>query len=111
MPWPSESSGQSLEQNEGRRRVPTARRPPLARVSTSNSALETRSGALLAGISVSCFFVQVAEQEEKNEAAEKASTLIKSKIVCRLCKGDHFTARCPYKSSLGGDIQIDSTLR
>lgn len=24
------------------------------------------------------------------------------KVVCRLCKGDHFTAKCPYKDSLNG---------
>lgn len=24
------------------------------------------------------------------------------KVVCRLCKGDHFTAKCPYKDSLPG---------
>ena len=22
------------------------------------------------------------------------------KVVCRLCKGSHFTAKCPYKDSL-----------
>lgn len=24
------------------------------------------------------------------------------KVLCRLCKGDHFTAKCPYKDSLAG---------
>lgn len=24
------------------------------------------------------------------------------KVICRLCKGDHFTAKCPYKDSLPG---------
>jgi translation initiation factor 3 subunit G len=24
------------------------------------------------------------------------------KVACRLCKGDHFTAKCPYKDTLGG---------
>jgi len=23
------------------------------------------------------------------------------KVACRLCKGDHFTAKCPYKDTLG----------
>lgn len=26
------------------------------------------------------------------------------KIVCRLCQGDHFTTRCPYKETLGGAL-------
>jgi translation initiation factor 3 subunit G len=24
------------------------------------------------------------------------------KVVCRLCKGAHFTAKCPYKDTLAG---------
>lgn len=24
------------------------------------------------------------------------------KVLCRLCKGDHFTAKCPYKDTLAG---------
>ena len=32
------------------------------------------------------------------------------KIVCRLCKGEHFTTKCPYKSTLGElDSAQDST--
>lgn len=23
------------------------------------------------------------------------------KVQCRVCKGDHFTAKCPYKDTLG----------
>ena len=23
------------------------------------------------------------------------------KLTCRLCKGEHFTAKCPYKDTLG----------
>ncbi|KDQ60431.1 hypothetical protein JAAARDRAFT_153055 [Jaapia argillacea MUCL 33604] len=44
------------------------------------------------------------EAEQSPEAAMKAS-LAKSgagKVVCRLCKGSHFTAKCPYKETLGG---------
>ncbi|KAH7882851.1 eukaryotic translation initiation factor 3 subunit G-domain-containing protein [Phlebopus sp. FC_14] len=39
-----------------------------------------------------------AEQNIKTELA-KAGV---GKVVCRLCKGDHFTAKCPYKDSLAG---------
>ncbi|EIW77425.1 translation initiation factor eIF3g [Coniophora puteana RWD-64-598 SS2] len=30
------------------------------------------------------------------------------KVVCRLCKGDHFTAKCPYKDSLAGLESADA---
>ncbi|TCD64032.1 translation initiation factor eIF3 subunit g [Steccherinum ochraceum] len=33
---------------------------------------------------------------------QKLSTAGAGKVVCRLCKGDHFTAKCPYKDSLPG---------
>lgn len=44
------------------------------------------------------------EPEPSAEQTMKA-TLAKSgagKVVCRLCKGDHFTAKCPYKDTLAG---------
>ncbi|KAH9918722.1 translation initiation factor 3, RNA-binding subunit [Epithele typhae] len=47
---------------------------------------------------------KAAAQEQTPEQTVKA-TLAKSgagKVVCRLCKGDHFTAKCPYKDSLPG---------
>ncbi|KAG8214818.1 eukaryotic translation initiation factor 3 subunit G-domain-containing protein [Butyriboletus roseoflavus] len=39
-----------------------------------------------------------AEQNVKAELAKAGA----GKVVCRLCKGDHFTAKCPYKDSLAG---------
>jgi len=48
-----------------------------------------------------------AEQNVKAELAKAGA----GKVVCRLCKGDHFTAKCPYKDSLAGletaDIATD----
>ncbi|KAI0826993.1 translation initiation factor 3 RNA-binding subunit [Trametes gibbosa] len=44
------------------------------------------------------------EPEPSAEQSVKAS-LAKAgagKVVCRLCKGEHFTAKCPYKDSLSG---------
>ncbi|THH22527.1 hypothetical protein EUX98_g8165 [Antrodiella citrinella] len=44
------------------------------------------------------------EPEPSAEQAVKA-TLARAgagKVICRLCKGDHFTAKCPYKDSLPG---------
>ncbi|KAL1741095.1 eukaryotic translation initiation factor 3 subunit G-domain-containing protein, partial [Schizophyllum fasciatum] len=40
------------------------------------------------------------EPEEK--PADAAPKLVGRKVVCRLCKGQHFTAKCPYKDQLGG---------
>ncbi|GJE86710.1 translation initiation factor 3, RNA-binding subunit [Phanerochaete sordida] len=47
------------------------------------------------------------KQSEPEQSAEQAmkSNLARAgagKVVCRLCKGDHFTAKCPYKDSLPG---------
>ena len=41
------------------------------------------------------------EKNEKDEAAKIKAELGGKKVTCRLCQGDHFTARCPYKDSLG----------
>ncbi|KAG2139758.1 eukaryotic translation initiation factor 3 subunit G-domain-containing protein [Suillus clintonianus] len=38
------------------------------------------------------------EQNIKTELAKAGA----GKVICRLCKGDHFTAKCPYKDSLAG---------
>ena len=48
--------------------------------------------------------LQNAEPEQTPEQTMKAN-LAKAgagKVLCRLCKGDHFTAKCPYKDSLAG---------
>lgn len=41
------------------------------------------------------------EKNEKDEAAKAKADLGGKKVSCRLCQGDHFTARCPYKDTLG----------
>lgn len=41
---------------------------------------------------------QSAEQAIKSNLARAGA----GKVVCRLCKGDHFTAKCPYKDQLPG---------
>ncbi|TRM59609.1 eukaryotic translation initiation factor 3 subunit G-domain-containing protein [Schizophyllum amplum] len=40
--------------------------------------------------------------EPDEKPAEAAPKLVGRKVVCRLCKGQHFTAKCPYKDQLGG---------
>ncbi|CAO1622417.1 unnamed protein product [Jaminaea pallidilutea] len=41
-----------------------------------------------------------AGEEEKDEVETMRQQLANKKIVCRLCKGDHFTTKCPYKDTL-----------
>ncbi|KAI0044783.1 translation initiation factor 3, RNA-binding subunit [Auriscalpium vulgare] len=43
--------------------------------------------------------VEVSEETVVKQSLAKAGA---GKVVCRLCKGDHFTAKCPYKDSLAG---------
>ncbi|KAL0958503.1 hypothetical protein HGRIS_000645 [Hohenbuehelia grisea] len=44
------------------------------------------------------------EQNVKTQLAKAGA----GKVVCRLCKGDHFTAKCPYKDTLAGLEGADS---
>ncbi|KAJ7802402.1 eukaryotic translation initiation factor 3 subunit G-domain-containing protein [Mycena olivaceomarginata] len=49
-----------------------------------------------------------ANEPEKEEESTKTK-LAKAgagKVVCRLCKGDHFTAKCPHKEALAG-LEVD----
>ncbi|KAF9438858.1 translation initiation factor eIF3 subunit g [Entomortierella beljakovae] len=39
--------------------------------------------------------------EVEDETATLKQQLANKKIICRICKGDHFTTKCPYKDSLG----------
>ncbi|KAI1318623.1 translation initiation factor eIF3 subunit g [Mortierella claussenii] len=41
----------------------------------------------------------VQDVDDKHEAMKQQ--LQNKKILCRICKGDHFTTKCPYKDSLG----------
>lgn len=41
----------------------------------------------------------VTAEQAMKEKLNKAGA---GKVLCRLCKGDHFTAKCPYKDSLAG---------
>ncbi|KZV99219.1 translation initiation factor 3, RNA-binding subunit [Exidia glandulosa HHB12029] len=48
------------------------------------------------------------EQAEDTPEQQLKLSMQKSKIVCRICQGDHFTAKCPYKDSLGGLTGADT---
>jgi translation initiation factor 3 subunit G len=46
---------------------------------------------------------KVSEEAEPSPEEKMRMNLAKAgagKVVCRLCKGGHFTAKCPYKDSL-----------
>ncbi|KAI8060220.1 eukaryotic translation initiation factor 3 subunit G-domain-containing protein [Gongronella butleri] len=51
------------------------------------------------------------ETAAAEEAQEKARSQLKAKnITCRICKGDHFTSKCPYKDSMQPLDEIASSL-
>ncbi|KAL8293438.1 hypothetical protein RQP46_000139 [Phenoliferia psychrophenolica] len=45
---------------------------------------------------------QKKDEVEEDENAALRAKLASKKITCRLCQGDHYTTRCPYKETLGG---------
>jgi translation initiation factor 3 subunit G len=48
---------------------------------------------------------QVDEQEVKMRQALKSKN-----IMCRICKGEHFTSKCPYKDTLQPLDEIAASL-
>uniref|UniRef100_A0A1D1ZIK5 Eukaryotic translation initiation factor 3 subunit G n=1 Tax=Anthurium amnicola TaxID=1678845 RepID=A0A1D1ZIK5_9ARAE len=40
------------------------------------------------------------ETVEESDLNKKKGLLLGKKILCRICKGDHFTTKCPYKDTL-----------
>ncbi|RPA81640.1 translation initiation factor 3, RNA-binding subunit [Ascobolus immersus RN42] len=40
------------------------------------------------------------QKEESAEDQALREKLLQKKVACRICKGDHFTARCPFKDTL-----------
>lgn len=47
-------------------------------------------------------------KEPVAEPTKAAATGVSRRITCRLCQGDHFTASCPYKDTLGGVLGADT---
>lgn len=41
-----------------------------------------------------------AESPEEVDANKKKQMLLSKKILCRVCRGDHFTLKCPYKDTI-----------
>ena len=51
-------------------------------------------------------------QVEEVEEASSTFDVLKKKdkvVVCRICKGDHWTLKCPYKDTLGAITDINMT--
>ncbi|KAF8960426.1 translation initiation factor 3, RNA-binding subunit [Flammula alnicola] len=49
-----------------------------------------------------------AEQAPEESMKSRVKAAGAGKVACRLCKGDHFTAKCPYKDTLGGLENTDT---
>jgi translation initiation factor 3 subunit G len=47
-----------------------------------------------------------ASNEDKGDEAKKKAELKNAKIKCRICSGDHFTTKCPFKDTMApeGDV-------
>lgn len=46
------------------------------------------------------FRLQEQEQGSTAELEKKKAELVKATVTCRICKGEHFTARCPFKGTM-----------
>ncbi|CAH6720197.1 eukaryotic translation initiation factor 3 subunit G [[Candida] jaroonii] len=44
---------------------------------------------------------EMEKQEEEEKAQEKANLVSSHRIKCRICGGDHYTAKCPFKDTMG----------
>jgi len=40
------------------------------------------------------------QQEEKNPLEQKKATMKDTKIKCRICQGEHWTSKCPFKDTM-----------
>lgn len=44
---------------------------------------------------------EIEKQEEEEKAQARVNLVSSQRIKCRLCGGDHFTSKCPFKGTLG----------
>ncbi|CAG8455790.1 11088_t:CDS:2 [Diversispora eburnea] len=54
---------------------------------------------------------QHTENVEDHDASKKKQLLLGKKILCRMCKGDHFTTKCPYKDTLQPLEELSTALQ
>lgn len=48
-------------------------------------------------------------QEEKPDELKKADAMKKMQIKCRICSGDHFTTKCPFKDTMAPEGEAAGT--
>ncbi|KAJ2840756.1 translation initiation factor eIF3 subunit g [Coemansia sp. 'formosensis'] len=65
----------------------------------ANGGVATTIGEVVE-LRLSQYAAQMKQQEIDAAEAEKANAVKSSKILCRVCRGEHFTAKCPYKDTM-----------
>jgi eukaryotic translation initiation factor 3 subunit G len=82
-----------------------------------NSQPGPNSGTTSIGANVQVKLVAGASKEPEPDPTEAMrEKLANKRVQCRLCKGDHYTARCPYRDTLeaipgaGGDVPDSDTV-
>ncbi|KAJ2085370.1 translation initiation factor eIF3 subunit g, partial [Coemansia sp. S142-1] len=65
----------------------------------ANGGVATTIGEVVE-LRLSQYAAQMKQQEIDAAEQEKASAIKSSKILCRVCRGEHFTAKCPYKDTM-----------
>ena len=57
-----------------------------------------------------CWAFDLADEQAEPEKQEETTSkpAIGKTVVCRLCKGAHYTAKCPYKEQLAAIDSIDA---
>ncbi|KAJ2744055.1 translation initiation factor eIF3 subunit g [Coemansia sp. BCRC 34301] len=64
-----------------------------------NGGVATTIGEVVE-LRLSQYAAQMKQQELEAAEQEKAAAVKSSKILCRVCRGEHFTAKCPYKDTM-----------
>ncbi|KAJ2642519.1 translation initiation factor eIF3 subunit g, partial [Coemansia sp. RSA 1694] len=70
-----------------------------------NGGVATTVGEVV-DLRLSQYAAQMKQQELDAAEAEKAAAVKSSKILCRVCRGEHFTAKCPYKDTMAAPEDI-----
>lgn len=54
-------------------------------------------------LKLAALWKEMEKKEEEEKAEEKANLVSTQRLKCRTCGGDHFTAKCPFKETLGAE--------